>query len=95
MALTNGGSLAPGPAWRPCETGTDRSARREALQAAGLDSVLDDLRAGPPPSSGEWLARLVRRIRPSRRAFGKLLPPAIDSEYLRDLVDEVFRRAWA
>jgi hypothetical protein len=57
--------------------------------------VLDDLRAGPPPSSGEWLARLVRRIRPSRRALGKLLPPAIDSEYLRDLVDEVFRRAWA
>jgi hypothetical protein len=44
--------------------------------------VLDDLRAGPPPSSGEWLARLVRRIRPSRRALGKLLPPAIAGVHL-------------
>jgi len=119
-----------------------------------LGQLLEELRVQPPPSTGEWLARLVDAIRPrrrdavtaaesnfrvllqlleskpeyaagldahlgalltsrmhrilyadagvlgtqgfmgslARRILGRLLPPAVDTEYLRDLVAEVFDR---
>jgi site-specific recombinase len=129
-----------------------RRAGRDAARIARLDALLDELRAAAPPGTGEWLARLVRRIRPARgedaaaaaarlrvlverleadpalaaalnahlagllcsrmhrilysdagamanegfagglarRALDKLLPPAIDTDYLRGLFAEVF-----
>jgi site-specific recombinase len=119
-----------------------------------LERLLEELRAGNVPDTGEWLARVVDVLRPpgrgkvesaqphfrallhmlesrpeysvalsahlrrllesrmhrilyadsgvpgaqgffgslARRVLGRLLPPAVDTEYLRDLVAEVFDR---
>jgi site-specific recombinase len=119
-----------------------------------LERLLEELRAGVVPDTGEWLARVVDVLRPAsrgrvesaqshfrtlrhmlesrpenaaalnahlgrllesrmhrilyadsgvpgaqgffgslvRRVLGRLLPPAVDAEYLRDLVAEVFDR---
>jgi site-specific recombinase len=126
--------------------------RMHATPADAFAPLLDELRAGTVPNSGEWLGRLVSAIRPARgagssaaqarldalarllearpefaaalarhlnlllstrmhrvlyadpgalsshgfatglvrRVLGRLLPPAVDADYLRDLVDEVF-----
>jgi len=124
----------------------------DAPPAGAFTLLLDELRAGAVPDTGEWLGRLVGTIRPGRggdvadaasrlralvqllearpefasalaghlnallstrmhrvlyadpgvlsshgfgtglvrRVLGRLLPPAVDADYLRDLVDEVF-----
>ena len=127
---------------------------RDANRADVFAELLDELRGGAVPGTGEWLGRLVDAIRPrhreeaqaaasrlqsllrllaarpelaaalgahvagllasrmhrilyaesgvlssqgfwaglARRLLGRLLPPAVDAEYLRDLVAEVFDR---
>jgi site-specific recombinase len=126
--------------------------RTDATRAGAFTPLLDELRTGTVPNTGEWLGRLVAAIRPGRgehaadagsrlralvqllaerpefaaafavhlngllatrmhrvlyadpgvlsshgfgtglvrRVLGRLLPPAVDATYLRDLVDEVF-----